>query len=237
MITKNPKKRTDIHRGDLYIMKQTTIFKDESAIAEPVEVVKGLVLIIVMGLVGIYIASQVVTVANLQEVDVAASGTYNFTGNSTVGEFVNITNATGSTMCYYFNTTGITKPVGCLVVDVRSGANTSSGSATALRTSIGADGDINGSITITNTSSTNMVVTWNTAGTVGNSIATIDTVTNGAWVSATLTGGLDASSVGGMQQNILSAGETGSSFVVILIIAFIGGIAISYLAIFGRKRE
>lgn len=32
-----------------------------------------------------------------------------------------------------------------------------------------------------------------------------------------------------MLVNFLSAGQTGSSFVVILIIAFIGGIAISYL--------
>ncbi len=41
----------------------------------------------------------------------------------------------------------------------------------------------------------------------------------------------------GMLVNILSAGSTGSSFIVILVIAFIGGIAISYLmGMFGRKR-
>lgn len=37
--------------------------------------------------------------------------------------------------------------------------------------------------------------------------------------------------------NTLSAGDTGSSFVVILVIAFIGGIAISYLAFFGGKKD
>jgi hypothetical protein len=36
--------------------------------------------------------------------------------------------------------------------------------------------------------------------------------------------------------NTLAAGDTGSSFIVILVIAFIGGIAISYLAFFGGNR-
>lgn len=40
-----------------------------------------------------------------------------------------------------------------------------------------------------------------------------------------------------MSNNTLSAGDTGSSFVVILVIAFIGGIAISYLAFFGGSRR
>jgi hypothetical protein len=40
-----------------------------------------------------------------------------------------------------------------------------------------------------------------------------------------------------MSNNVLSAGDTGSSFIVILVIAFIGGIAISYLAFFGGSRQ
>ena len=40
-----------------------------------------------------------------------------------------------------------------------------------------------------------------------------------------------------MNTNFLEAGQTGSSFIVILIIAFIGGIAIMYLmGMFGRGR-
>lgn len=37
--------------------------------------------------------------------------------------------------------------------------------------------------------------------------------------------------------NLLSAADTGTSFVVILIIAFIGGIAISYLSFFGGTKK
>ncbi len=41
-----------------------------------------------------------------------------------------------------------------------------------------------------------------------------------------------------MNTNLLGAGQTGSSFIVILIIAFIGGIAIAYLTgMFGRGRR
>lgn len=40
-----------------------------------------------------------------------------------------------------------------------------------------------------------------------------------------------------MNTNFLAAGQTGSSFIVILIIAFIGGIAIAYLmGMFGARR-
>ena len=39
-------------------------------------------------------------------------------------------------------------------------------------------------------------------------------------------------------QNTLNAGDTGSSFIIILVIAFIGGVAISYLAFFtGARRK
>ena len=38
-----------------------------------------------------------------------------------------------------------------------------------------------------------------------------------------------------MQQDILGAGETGAGFIVILIIAFIGGIAIAYMFNMMRK--
>ena len=38
-----------------------------------------------------------------------------------------------------------------------------------------------------------------------------------------------------MQTDLLGAGETGTSFIVILIIAFIGGIAISYMFNMMRK--
>src|SRR3989304_1651193 len=41
-----------------------------------------------------------------------------------------------------------------------------------------------------------------------------------------------------MQTALLSSGQTGSSFIVILVIAFIGGIAISYMfGLMGRRRS
>ena len=124
-----------------------------------------------------------------------ASGTYNFTGNSSEGQFVNITTLDiansgigGYTMCYYANTTGIGKPIGCTVIDVRSGANTSDGSATALRAAIASDTDISGYVTVTNTSATNVIITANNAGTRFN-WGTTDTVTNGGWAASAMTGG------------------------------------------------
>jgi len=217
-------------------MKLRNFLNDENALTDAVDIIKALVMIVVIGVIGVFIADTVVTTTDLQATDVSASGTYNFTGNGVTGEYVNITNSTGATMCYQVNTTGAGKDVGCLVLNVASG-NNATNLATELRSQLQADGDINGSITVTNSLATNAIVTWNTAGTVGNSIATTDTVTNGSWAAATLTGGLDASLVAPMQTNVLETGETGSSFLVILIIAFIGGIAISYLGFFGTGKK
>ena len=54
----------------------------------------------------------------------------------------------------------------------------------------------------------------------------------------TAVGTISNVTLGNMLVNILNAGNTGSQFIVILIIAFIGGIAISYLTgMFGRRRR
>lgn len=54
----------------------------------------------------------------------------------------------------------------------------------------------------------------------------------------TETGTPSNANLSAMQTDILGAGETGSSFVVILVIAFIGGIAISYMfGLMGGKKE
>lgn len=52
----------------------------------------------------------------------------------------------------------------------------------------------------------------------------------------TQTGTPSNANLSAMQTDILGAGETGSGFIVILIIAFIGGIAISYMFGLIRKR-
>lgn len=45
----------------------------------------------------------------------------------------------------------------------------------------------------------------------------------------TATGTVTQANLSAMQTNLLSSGQTGSSFIIILVIAFIGGIAISYM--------
>jgi len=55
--------------------------------------------------------------------------------------------------------------------------------------------------------------------------------------TVTETGTPTNANLSAMQTNILGAGETGSSFIVILIIAFIGGIAIAYLTGMFRGRR
>lgn len=133
-----------------------------------------------------------------------ARGTFTFTGNSTTGQYVNITKEDGSVMCYYFNTTGIGKPVGCLVVDVRSGGNTSVISATNLTTAINGDTDLDGILTATNPSSSVTVVTSDRKTQLLNQYALSDTVTNGAWGATHMSGGItDASAMPVSAQTII----------------------------------
>jgi hypothetical protein len=54
--------------------------------------------------------------------------------------------------------------------------------------------------------------------------------------TVTATGTPANANLSAMQTSILSSGQTGASFIVILVIAFIGGIAISYMfGMMGRK--
>ena len=191
-----------------------------------------LALVGILGTVTLYISEKVDDKTALNAGDYA-TGTYNFTGVGITGEYVNITNSTGSTMCYYVNTTGIGKPVGCLVLRADGGANpnTSVGLATQLKTQLAADSDINSSITVTNTTTTNVIVTWNTKGTAGN-VATTDTVVNGSWTTgATLTGGVNTDTYYDASQNIVASVETGYDFTEIVIIAAAAALIIA--AIFG----
>lgn len=52
----------------------------------------------------------------------------------------------------------------------------------------------------------------------------------------TTTGTPTNANLSAFQTNILGSAQTGSSFIVILIIAFIGSIAIGYMAFFGQKK-
>ena len=140
-----------------------------------------------------------------------ATNVFNFTGNSTEGQRINITTAGisnsgdgSNTMCYYFNTSGIGKPVGCLVVDVRSGANTSTGSATALAASINGDTDFAPWGTAA-ASTTFVTITADKAGNIYNWPVS-ETVTNGAFSKI-------AAFTGGAFGGILNMGSAASTIV------------------------
>lgn len=56
--------------------------------------------------------------------------------------------------------------------------------------------------------------------------------------TVTSTGTPSNANLSAMRTNLLGAGQTGSSFVVILVIAFIGGIAMMYMfGMFGRGKK
>ena len=55
--------------------------------------------------------------------------------------------------------------------------------------------------------------------------------------TVTATGTPANGTIGTMLVNFLNAGKTGSSFIVILIIAAIGSVAIGYLLLFGRSSQ
>ena len=56
--------------------------------------------------------------------------------------------------------------------------------------------------------------------------------------TVTTTGTPSNENLSAMQTSLLGAGQTGSSFIVILVIAFIGGIAMAYMfGMFGRGKK
>lgn len=56
--------------------------------------------------------------------------------------------------------------------------------------------------------------------------------------TVTATGTPANGNLSSMRTNILTAGDTGSSFIIILVIAFIGGVAISYMfGLMGKRRR
>jgi len=204
--------------------------KQSQGLDGAVNIVMSLVIIVTLGAIGIFIADTTVTTTALTTTSVNATGNLSITGNPNCGELVNVTNAAGTLVTFYLNTTpGCTEATEFINLNIS--VNTSTGTATNLTTAVNANATLNETITATNSGDGIMTLTYFITGTPGNSVATSETMLNGTWVNgATFTGGINASSLAPMQTNILSAGQTGSSFVVILIIAFIGGLAIAYLS-------
>lgn len=205
----------------------------DSGVMDAVDIVRALGLIVVLGAIFIFIADNVVTTTNLQTTNVSATGALTFTGNVTPGETVTING-----YVFQFSTivNGPEVPSNYINISLVSGYNSSVRASGNLTDAINNNATVVAIVTAVNTTNTT-TLTAVPIGTLGNSITTTENMTNGSWAAATLTGGLDASRLAPTQTNILSAGATGSSFVIILIIAFIGGIAISYLTLFGGGRR
>ncbi len=217
--------------------------KEGNGMVGMVNIVLALMMVVIVGAIGIFIADTTLDATDVQETAVAATGTLTFSGNASCGELVNITTAAGTLVTFELNITtpdaGIcaVKHPWTAAVTMAVGHNTSTEAAANLTTAINTNATINASMTATNPSAGVVLLTHDTAGTTGNDVLTAETAAAGAWAAATLTGGLEASLVGAMQTNFISASSTGSSFVIILIIAAIGGLAISYLfGMLGRRR-
>ncbi len=217
--------------------------KEGKGILESVTIVLALLMIVIVGAIGIFIADTTLDATDVEETAVAATGTLTFSGNASCGEFINITTSSGTLVTFEMNVTtpgaGICAAKNEWADDVvmAFNTNTSTNAATNLTTSINANATISAVMTATNPSAGVVVITHTVGGTSGNSVATTETAAAAAWAAATLTGGEAASLVGAMQTNFISASSTGSSFVIILIIAAIGGLAISYLfGMLGRRR-
>jgi hypothetical protein len=122
----------------------------------------------------------------------SASGTLTLTGNTSCGQYINVTNAANTKAPFYINITAggcSAPPSGVAIVTIPAASNTSTVSAANITTAMNANATISGTMTATNPSAGVVRLTYNIVGTPGNSVITTETLSNGAWGSGTLTGG------------------------------------------------
>lgn len=149
--------------------------------------VLSLVIIIVLyGIIPV-IGFQVDSAVTMPD-DAYATGTLTLTGNVTTGEWINIT-AGGATYAFYINMTGTVAPGGWNVVEVTHGYNTSLLAVTNISTAINNNATLAALITATNGTNTT-IVTADAAGETANTYGTTETITNGAWGAALMSGGV-----------------------------------------------
>ena len=148
-----------------------------------------------------------------------STNTVDFAGNTSEGQFVNITTgiAPYGQSCFYFNTTGIGKPVGCLVVDVRTAANTSILSATALIASIATDTDLAPLVTITQPDTHSVTITSKAAGDNHNwNVA--ETLASGTWLYTAHFQGGSFGGIGNMGTSARTLVEQLPLFLVLILL-------------------
>ena len=205
---------------------------ENQGISAIIQVVIGIVIIGVAGAVGLFIMDKVDTATPLVG-NGQAHNQFLFTSNSTVGEYINISTGLGSygQSCFYVNTTA-GKPVGCLVINVGANSNATH-TRDHFETALAADTDINSLITISHVSASDTTITLIPTGSQYN-WAVSETTVNGSWAHPAFTGG---STLAGSKQTLFETVETGFSFIVILLIAVVGAIAIGTISNLMRRKE
>lgn len=214
--------------------------KTSSSMGNVQAIVMALILVVVIGAIGVFIADKTMTANNMQISNVSASGNLTWSGNSSCGNMINVTNFSGNVAYFYVNITGINcvaVPGGYAAISISSIYNSSVYTATNVTTAMNANVTVSNTMTASNSAASVTKLTYNSAGTGGNSVTLAESAVNASWDGTTLTGGLNMSNVATFQSNILDAGKTGSSFIVILLIALIGGLAIGYLSGMFRGRR
>ena len=166
-------------------------------------------IVIVLLAVAPMIGSTIDDVSDIQD-NVQATGILSFTGASAVNNTVNI-----STETYTF-TNGT---IGAFNVDVGSDAGNASYSTSQLVAEITINSTL---VTAVDNGDNTTTVTSVLTGTPGNAYATTDNLTNAAWGSATLIGGIDGSDWhSNVNTDLDSPAESWVTFIGLIVLAFI----------------
>ena len=206
-----------------------SLIKDKRADMNMVNAGIYLVVLLVVLYVGINIVDNVQTATDVAH-PVAATGTLTCSGVSTDAETITING-----VVFELDTEG-NYTAGHVQVNITDTAILTT--VTNLTAAINANGTTSALVTAANTSAT-VVLTADTAGSGGNSITTTDTLTNGDWGAATLTGGAQSGAFYDTQQEMINTTESSYSMagimpIVMIAVAVLGGL-LSVLYLFARR--
>lgn len=206
--------------------------KNFSAILIPsiLAIIIGAILLVV----GIFVTSTVSNAASVGITPVAASGTLSWAGNSSCGNIVNVTNASGARASFYVNVTGAdcaVAPAGYAYINVSKNSNTSIITAQNTTIAFNANVTVNQEMVATNVTN-GTTLTYSTTGTGGNAVLTTETGTNSSWTSGTLTGGVNGNQI---YSSALSNADSNVSaaFTLLGVILIVGGAGGIILVLFG----
>jgi hypothetical protein len=166
---------------------------------------KGFLPIIIMAIMAIIVGAAFIYIGFFTTISLsgamdptltptAAIGTLTLTGNASCGERINITTTSGQLINMVFNVTdGCAQvPTGNVNVSVINGGNGSINAAAAIVSTLNKNASFVSEMVATNATS-QTVITYLTTGIIGNNVITTETMTNGSFTRATLSGGVDGS--------------------------------------------